>query len=182
MEWKREKYGVTGEVSFSETEWNKLIAVVSVLDEELLLRFAVTTGLRREDVVNIQIENINLEEKTLTFYERKKRKWRTIPLQDNVVKLITQYLGLVKKKKGKLFDFSGRTAYNILNRNCDKAGIKRKPFHALRATCVKFCIKAGWSFLEIAKLTGDTVLTLQQHYAIPSAGDMQEVVKEKPII
>jgi len=182
MPWKREKYGTTGEVSFSETEWNQLISVVDNLEDELLLQFTVTTGLRREDVVNVLIENIDFNQHTLTYYERKKRRTRQIPLQEKVILKIRQYLNVVKRKHGKLFDFSGRTAYNKLNRYCEKANLKKRPFHSLRATCVKFCKKAGWDLLEIAKLTGDEVETIETHYAIPSGGDMSEVAKKKPTV
>ena len=182
MQWKREKYGKTGEVSFSETEWNSLLGAVDSIEDELLLQFTVSTGLRREDVVSVLIENIDFDKETLTYYERKKRRTREIPLQIKVLKLIRQYLNVVKRRYGKLFDFSGRTAYNKLNRCCEKAGISKRPFHSLRATCVKFCIKSKWSLLEIAKLTGDEVETIETHYAVPSKGDMNEVAKNKPTV
>jgi len=33
----------------------------------------------------------------------------------------------------------GRTAHRKLQMYCDRARIPRRPFHALRATCIKFC-------------------------------------------
>jgi len=178
----RQRYGSCGEVSFSEEEWNKLLKVVDNLEDELLLKFAVSTGLRREDLVSVFIENINFEEGTLIFYERKKRKNRVIPLQENVIKLIKIYLNNTKRKQGWLFDFSGKTAYNRLAGLCDKAGIPRRPFHALRSTCAKFCLKAGWTELEVAKLLGDKIETIQTHYIVPSNSDMSEVVKKKSFV
>jgi len=178
----RQKYGSCGEVSFSEEEWEKLLKVVDTLENELLIKFAVTTGLRREDLVSVLIENINFEQGTLIFYERKKRKNRVIPLQENVIKLIKIYLNNTRRKQGRLFNFSSRTAYNRLNELCDKAGIPRRPFHALRSTCAKFCLKAGWTELEVAKLLGDKIETIQKHYIVPSNSDMSEVVKKKSFI
>jgi len=178
----RQKYGSCGEVSFSEEEWNKLLKAVDNLEDELLLKFAVSTGLRREDLANVFISNINFEQGTLIYYERKKHKNRVIPLQENVLKLIKIYLNNIPKKQIRLFDFTGRTAYNHLNKLCDKAGIPRRPFHALRSTCAKFCLKAGWTELEVAKLLGDKIETIQTHYIVPSNSDMSEVVKKKSFI
>ncbi len=179
---KRESYGTSGEVSFSETEWQNLMSVVDNLEHELLLKFALVTGLRREDVVSVLIENIDFTTGILTYYEKKKKRWRKIPIDDSVLKLSKQYLNVVKRRQGKLFDFCGKTAYNVLNRYCKLAKLAPHPFHAIRATCTKFCIKKGWSSLEVARLTGDTVETIETHYAVPSMGDMQEAVKKKPII
>jgi integrase len=182
MVFQRESYGHAGEVSFSEDEWKLLMSKVDDMEHELLLKFAVTTGLRREDVVAVLIENIDFTTGILTFNEKKKKRWRKIALDTNVLLDIKKYLKVVKRREGKLFEFSGRTAYNILNRYCEKAGLAHHPFHALRATCVKFCMRAKWSSLEIAKLTGDTIEVLEEHYAVPSMGDMQETIRKKPII
>ena len=78
--------------------------------------------------------------------------------------------------------YSGRTAHRRLQEYCDKAGIPRRPFHALRATCVKFCQAAGWRVEEVSKLTGDTIAVIQEHYSTPNDGEMQEAVNLKPII
>lgn len=182
METKEESYGHAGEVSFSEDEWKLLISHVDNMEHELLLKFAVTTGLRREDVVSVLIENIDFNTGIMNYHEKKKKRWRKIPLNEEVLQMIKQYLNIVKRRQGKLFMFSGRTAYNILNRYTEKCGLGQRPFHALRATCVKFCAKAGWSSLEISRITGDTIEVIERHYAIPSMGDMQEAVKKKPII
>lgn len=65
---------------------------------------------------------------------------------------------------------------------CDKAGIERRPFYALRATCVKFCQIAGWRVEEVAKLTGDIIAVIQEHYSTPTDGEMQKAVELKAII
>ncbi|WP_226990803.1 hypothetical protein [Methanosarcina acetivorans] len=40
-----------------------------------------------------------------------------------------------------MFPFAGRTAYKRLHKRlqayCERAGIQKRPFHALRATCIK---------------------------------------------
>lgn len=182
MDEKQENYGHSGEVSFSEETWKKLMATVDNMEHELFLKFAVTTALRREDAVSVLIENIDFENKRLTYYEKKKRRWRTIPMDADVLRMVKQILNLTKRKNGKLFDFCGKTAWNILNRYCKKAGIEPHPFHAIRATSVKFYYKANWDELEISNLTGDTIEVLRKHYRVPSKDDMDEVMSKKPIL
>lgn len=191
----------TGEDALSMKEWNKLISVVDVLEDEVMLKLTVTKGFRREDIghskkvkrfrktepvwitTGIKVENINFDEGRLTYYESKKDRIRDVPLTLDDIILIKKLLNSRGKKQHEyLITYSGRTAYRKLQEYCDKAGIRRRPFHALRSTCVKFCIAAGWRDEQTSRLIGDTVKVVQEHYATPSASEMEEVAREKPII
>ena len=180
MKLKSDKYK-SGEKALNRKEYEKLISVIDNLGDELLIKMAVTTGLRREDLCNVKIDNINLDDGLMTFHESKKKKDRPIYLNSDVILLIKKYLK-TQPSRIKLFPFSGRTAYRHLNYWCRIAEIPERPFHALRATCVKFCQVAGWKPEEVSKLTGDTIRVIQEHYATPSDGDMRQAVQGKPII
>ncbi|MCG2825156.1 MAG: hypothetical protein L6265_01035 [Thermoplasmatales archaeon] len=62
------------------------------------------------------------------------------------------------------------------------AGVESKPFHALRATCIKLCQRGGWSVEQAAKLVGDTIRVVQEHYTTPSNEELKQVARERPII
>ena len=171
----------SGEQALTKSEWEKLKAVINSFEDELLIKMAVTTGIRREDIVNIKIDNISPTDATLTFHESKKNRDRTIPLNPEVIQLIKKYLKTIPKRE-KLFDFTGRTAWNKLNKLCGLAGIPPRPFHALRATCVKFCQAAGWAPSQVSKLTGDSLRVIEEHYACPSDTEMKEATEKKLII
>ncbi len=171
----------SGEQALTKAEWEKLKNVIDNFEDELLLKLAITTGIRREDIVSIKIANISLSDATLTFHEQKKRLDRTIPLNHEVVQLINKYIKTISKRD-LLFDFTGRTAWNKLNRLCKFAGIPPRPFHALRATCVKFCQAAHWKPSEVSKLTGDSLRIIEEYYAIPSDSEMKETVNRQSII
>ena len=180
MKLKSNKYK-SGEKALTRKEYEKLLSVIDNLEDELVLKMAVTTGLRREDLFNIKVKNINLNDGILTFHEQKKNLDRSIYLNTEVVILIKKYLN-TQPTREKLFSFGGRTGYRHLNKWCVVAGIPERPFHALRATCVKFCQAAGWMPEEVSKLTGDTIRVIQEHYACPSDGDMRQAVQGKAII
>ena len=190
----------TGEDALTQKEWLKLIAVVDNLEDEVLMRLTVAKGFRREDIghgtikrrrkgkvvhitTGIKIDNIRFDEKILIFYESKKDRIWNVALNDADITLITK---LIKSRGRKQSDFlitySGRTAHRRLQQYCDKAGIRRRPFHALRATCIKFCTDAGWTEEQISKHTGDTIAVIQMHYRTPSTDEMSELAEEKAII
>lgn len=214
----------TGQKSLSRTEYDKLIGVITNIEDELLIKFAVATGLRREDLALIKLSNLSKIDRTLLFHEHKKdrikrelptyevingikvklkgkpilgldekplkdEKWRTINLQPNLIVVIEKYWNSLSKdqkkkheQKDRLFLFTGRTAYNKLNYWCKVAGIPIRPFHALRATCIKFCHDAGWSDEQIQTLTGDTMSVIQRHYMTPSTSEMVDVTRSKGFI
>ena len=178
---KKPKYR-TGEKSLTKKEFEKLMSKVSQLDTEILILLAVKTGLRRDDVVNLTIANINTKEKSITFHEKKKRKIRTIFIDSEMARKLDIYLNTLPKKQTRLFAFRSKTAYNKLQRLCDLAEIPRRPFHALRATCIKFCQQAKWTPEEVSELTGDSIRVIQEHYSTPSLTEMKEVAEEKRII
>lgn len=181
----------TGEKALTKMQVEKLLASIPNLEELVLIKIAISGGLRRSDIVNILKKDVNLVQDTITFYEHKKKRTKTIDIPTSVMidvkrwfntcKYIgSDYLFPARLKTAK--HISSRTAYNILQRNLKLAGIPSKPFHALRATCIKLCQRAGWSPEQVSKLTGDTIRVIQEHYLTPSTEEMKQVTEEKSII
>lgn len=199
----------SGEKALSREEYQKLIESISDIQDELLVTMGVGTMLRREDLTSVENAKINLQDRTLFFHEHKKdhlmrhpkkpgqrlgdpiiengkvvkqEKWRTIDLQPKLVTLIEKYWKTMSKEERKrkyLFTFRGRQAYNRFNAWCKVVGIPERPIHSLRATGIKFCHAAGWLDEEIAKITGDSIATIQAHYMVPSVSEMREVTEKK---
>lgn len=179
----------TGEYALTETQVKRLLSVVGTIDHEVLLRIAIELGLRRGDVVALEQKNVDLEKCVILFNETKKGgKIHQVPISDSLTKLINQYLNVVGKNKW-LFPsshnpkkhISSKTAWNTLNKYLIKANLPQRPFHALRATCIKLCQGKGWSIEQVMKLTNDTFRTIKEHYDVPSEEEMLEVAKSKPI-
>lgn len=178
----------SGEYALLEYQIKKLLLVVGKIDHEVLLRIAIECGLRRGDIIAIEQANIDLKNGWITFYENKKRMNHRVPLSFSLSKLIEQYLNVVGKNKW-LFPsshnskkhISSKTAWNTLARYLIKANLPQRPFHALRATCIKLCQRKGWSIEQVMKLTNDTFRTIKEHYDIPGEEEMLEVAKSKPL-
>jgi integrase/recombinase XerD len=176
----REPYR-TGQKAFTKKEFEKVLSKVGVLEDEILILLGVNTGMRRRDITSIEVKNIDLKNQSVIYYEHKKRRTRTIFISSEMTRKLEIYLNTLPKKQERLFGFRDRTAYNRLNRYCRLAGIPERPFHALRATCIKFCQQAGWTLAEVAELTGDSIRTIQEHYETPSIEEMKETSETKRI-
>jgi integrase len=189
-------YSRTGEKSLTPKEYQKLLAVCNTLEEEVLLKVAVGLGIRRADVSKILIKNIDLTERKLTFLESKKSKrdkktkeiieprYRTVSLGPDLSQLLRKYISTLPKSQSCLFKwgsgkYGDRTAHRRLWALCHRAEIREIPFHALRATCIKFKQAEGWSIEATAKLVGDTIVVVQEHYSTPSDAEMAELMNEK---
>jgi integrase len=202
---KKDRY-TTGEHALNKKEYQKLISVVDHLEDEVMIKLAISTGIRREDlchgtmkrkrvdkstkkaveyvvITGIKVSDIDFEEKKLSFLESKKNRIWEVPLSDDMLVLIRKLINSRGKNQSEyLITYSGRTAHRKLQTYCDKARIPRRPFHALRATCIKFCQAAGWAPEQVSKLTGDTIAVIQEHYSTPTNAEMQAVVMERPIL
>lgn len=188
---KRERY-FTGEKSLTPEEVERLLLHIDNLMHEGLIKLAIAGGLRRDDVIRVRQKDIDPNEMTVTFYERKKRRIKTVYVSADTMKTLMQikkehptedyiFYGRSEAKHGK-GHLSSKQAYNVLQTYLERAGLDKRPFHSLRATCIKLCQARGWSQEKTAKHVGDLVSTIQQHYLTPSQAEMRDVAMEKPII
>ena len=186
MKTNKTKYGrsgigyTSGELALTPKEYEKLHSVITNIEDLVMIELAVSTGIRRDDIgyghakrkrsvdgkrttvqitTGIKMYNIDFVEKTLTFYESKKNRMYTVPIENTLIQSIQMLLDTDGNKKRKyLISYSGRTCYRRLQDYCAKASIPGRAFHTLRASCIKFHQSAGWSSEAVAKLTGDTDL------------------------
>ncbi len=184
----------TGRDALTHGQVKELLASFDSLEEKALIHLVITAGLRRIDVVNIKRNDFEPETGKLRYYEHKKRRTRQIKIPSpEAIQTITMHLNSCRKSewlfpsplKGKQYKdahISDRHAYDIFNEHLDRLKIRRRPFHSLRATCIKLCEKAGWKAEETAELVGDTVRVIQEHYCTPSEEQMGDLAKEKPIL
>lgn len=160
--------------ALSDEQIKKLYSVCERMSDYIMILLAIRYGFRREDIVDIKINNIDTKGKTLTYHENKKNKDRTIPLESDVVQELVRYIGTIdqKKQRGYLFPFhDGTTAWRRFQDLCYAADIAvpvgrtGRPFHSLRGTCVKLRQAQGWTLNEVSALIGDDPETVAIHYS-----------------
>jgi integrase len=161
--------------SLTIDEQEKLLSVVETFEDLVLFGLELTTGIRREDITSIEISNIDIESRKISFWENKKRRTHTVPIAKVVLPDLVRYLNSLPKGQKRLFTFTGRTAYNKLQYYLNKAGIKKKlAFHDLRRTFVKTAKRKGMSDKAIAQITGDKIETISEYYSNLSHDELKE--------
>lgn len=191
---KQEQTYRTGRDALTPKQVSDLMNSFDRISDKALIELAISCGIRRYDIVNIEKSNLNLDTGELSFTEHKKNRiWKVIIPSPGCLATLSMHLHSCRESKWlfpspkttgkfKASHLSDRQAYDILKESLAKCKLPSIPFHALRSTCVKQCRKAGWSWEAISELTGDRVDTLMYHYATPSKGEMAQLAKEKPII
>jgi integrase len=147
--------GRSGKLAMLPQEVGKLLAVLDTVESEALFKLEFFTGIRREDIVAIEIANIDWVSRHITFWESKKRRNFCVWFDDGVKQALQKQVNakviplqskfLFPSPRNSKKHMTGRYAYKLLQMYLDRAGVKRRPFHALRASCVKILQKAGWS-------------------------------------
>lgn len=159
-----------------------LIGCIDKLEDKALIILGLTTGIRRGDIVNIEIENIYWNNETLKFFERKKDRYLTIPLEKNVVNLLKMYVNALPKNQRYLFNFSDKTANRRLKKYVERVGIKKNiTFHSLRATFVKRSKEEGRDIKMVCMITGDSERTILKHYSKWTDTELKERIDKMPI-
>lgn len=188
----------TGEYALSGTQLKKLLNSFGDIFEKAIIHLTVSIGLRRLDVVNIKRNDYDENTGILIYYEHKKRRTRTVKIpSDDARNTLKMYVNIrdneylnnkwlfpspLKSKNYKDKHVSDRQIYDLYNEKLELIGIDKRPFHSLRATCIKMCDEAGWEAYETAELVGDKVSTILEHYMTPSKSQMEELSDTKQIM
>jgi integrase len=189
------RYGIqrVGELALTPTEVESLLMPIDVLAERALLEVAISTGIRREDLVAIPRVNFEPDSGRLAFREAKKHREREIYLTGRALVTIRTHVRTLAPATEFLFPspratrsrrrhLSGRYAYDVLQKWLDRAKLRRRPFHSLRATAYKLAKARGWSVEQAAALIGDTIRVAMEFYGVATPGELREIAIERPLI
>lgn len=182
--------------ALSYSDYMKIMLKCRTLEQTCLIGIACEYGLRRDDIIAIEIANINLPEKRMIFKEQKKNRMVSRPLSDIIVSDLTRYINSLpkntrflfpaKRKTSKTGHMSGMEAWRTLQELCIQADIpmpsdrKDRPFHALRGTCYKLKRNRDkWTAEQVAAWLGDTIGTAMKHYGAVTDSELDDLVRGK---
>jgi integrase len=133
---------------------------------ETIVTLALSTGMRRGEILDLKWENFDLQDRRITLVRTKNGECRVVSLVGRAYKLIREiYLKLEPDKGALLFSsphnsnqpVSIRTAWDTAVR---KAKLENFRFHDLRHSTASYLAMIGASLLEIADILGHKVSTL----------------------
>jgi integrase len=133
-------------------------------------------GLRREEVVNLDLADFDPETGALTVRHGKRNKARITYLVNGARRALADWIGLRGNEPGPLFfpiNKGGRlqprrmthqAVYNTLAKRGELAGVKDFSPHDLRRTFISDLLDAGADIAIVAKLAGHASVTTTQRY------------------
>ena len=160
-------------IPFSEDEINKVFDSFDSFDisdrDKLIIEIFYSTGIRREELINIKIDNILFSEKMIKIHG-KRNKERMIPM---LPKLSSNLLNYIKNNKPKTYLFESKkstklstsTIYRIINKyfRLISSKVKVSP-HVLRHTFATHMLNNGADINTIKEILGHSSLSSTQIY------------------
>lgn len=180
------------EVPFSEKEMELLLQKVHFEDgfegdrDRLIIELLYTTGIRRAELINLRLGDIELSQKTMKVLG-KRNKERIVPLLDTTIYLFEIYLAeRMKLKSVKDSDFVFLTksgvkiyetlVYRIINGYFSKVSSKvKKSPHILRHTFATHLLNKGADLNSVKELLGHASLASTQVYTHNSIAELKKV-------
>ena len=181
----REAQGRTRFLSDEERE-RLLVACKSSESVHLfpIVTLALSTGMRRGEILGLSWENIDLQNRRITLLRTKNGERRVVPLVCKAYELIKNlYLKLEPEGKDLVFPSPNNPKQPISIRTAWETAIKRGKienfrFHDLRHSTASYLAMNGASLLEIADILGHKTLQMVKRYSHLSE-DHKATVLEK---
>jgi integrase/recombinase XerC len=180
------------QIPFSEQEMNVVLNELALetdfegLRNKLIVELFYATGIRRIELIQIKLNDIDLHNKTLKVLG-KRNKERYIPLISTVIETLNIYMiernslnliidknYLFLTKKGlKIYE---TLVYRIINDYFSKASskVKRSP-HILRHSFATHLLNQGANLNAVKELLGHTSLAATQVYTHNSISELKKV-------
>jgi integrase len=191
----RKPYDSYTKYALNYNGYMRLMLACRTTEQTCLIGLACEMGFRRDDIVSLEVSNIDIRNKKITFLENKKNRMRTLPLPDQQIQDIIKHLNTFKKQPRFLFPakrtsktghMSGMEAWRTLQELCLQADIpapadrKDRPFHALRGTCYKLKQNRDkWTVEQAAAWLGDTPETAMRHYGKTTESELETLVRRE---
>lgn len=179
------------QVPFSEIEINEVLDQIDTssfegLRDRLIVELFYTTGLRRIELIEIELQNVSLAGKYIKVLG-KRQKERITPLLPGVISNLENYLEeravvlagkesqylFISQKGLKLYE---SLVYRIINNYFSKVSskIKRSP-HILRHSFATHLLNQGANLNAVKELLGHTSLAATQVYTRNSISELSKV-------
>lgn len=169
----------------TEEEAEMVIAAISNNLINLVATFLFNTGLRISECLNLKMDDVDFEKRTIHVREGKGRKNRIVPINNKLHRLLLDYRDNWRDGQNSDFFFStkktGAVSYPHVNSTIGKAaksvGIK-KPVscHILRHSFASALVKKNVNLVHIQKLLGHESLAVTSIYTHTNLEALSEAV------
>ena len=151
-------------VVLSQNEVKRLLKTPDLLKHRLVLAILYGCGLRRHEICNIKIQDVDLDRKMLHIQEGKGRKDRYVPIGTHLSRGLKTYLEAErpyvwlfngKTNTGQLQQFTGAGVRWVVKEAGRKSEIKKHvTSHVLRHTYATHLLEMGLDIMTLKELLG----------------------------
>ena len=143
----------------SAQQYSQKLAQITDNRDYVLFSILWELGVRISEALNIRIEHIDFDNKTVKIYSLKKRgeSIRILPLDTNTLRNLSMFID-PKKKQGLIFDIGRKQAYNL---SYEYFGINP---HAIRHSRAIDLITHGTNIEVVRRLLGHSRMDITQIY------------------
>ncbi|MDP2897870.1 MAG: tyrosine-type recombinase/integrase [bacterium] len=148
----------------------------------------LNTGMRREELVNLEWSDIDWQNKQIRIINKEKKRYhpkgqkeRFIPIKDDLMAILKEQ----KRKANGSYVFgttNGEPRHNNilreLKRAAKRAGIEHITIHMLRHTFASHLVMAGVDLPTVQKLLGHSSITTTMIYAHLSPGHLRSAIEK----
>lgn len=154
--------------------------------DKLVLSLLYYTGIRRNELLNLNWTDLNLSKSTMIIMSGKGGKDRLIPLHKAVTKLLDKYLEqrLPLKTEALIVGEQGRRMYkcsftNLLKMYLAISGLKKKGYtaHSFRHSFATHLVEAGVDLFKVQKLLGHSSLDTTKIYINFNSSQMAKAIE-----
>ncbi len=155
--------------------------------DRAMLEVLYSTGMRRMELMNLTLSDVDLESRTVMVRQGKGRRDRYIPMGERACYWVGRYLDevrpmlVVRADDWTLFltdygeAYSGNRLTDLVKRYMGLAGIRDGACHALRHACATHMLENGADVRFIQALLGHADLSSTQIYTQVAIGKLKEI-------
>lgn len=162
----------------SQDELTRIIAAAEGNPRQIiplgrLVKFAVATAMRQDEICRVLREDFNAAESTLCIRQRKHPRQKAsndqvIPLVADTgydaAALIHEQCTATGRTTGFIFPYDGRSVGAAFRRTCRDLGIQDLHFHDLRHEGISRLFEANWDIPQVAAVSGHRDWKMLQRY------------------
>jgi integrase/recombinase XerD len=155
----------------------------------VVVNFLLSTGIRQNSLVNIKTKDVDFDNNIVYVTTTKNRKPLIIPLNDDIVKILQEYL---KYRGGNTDDWlfcsvygeqlTRSSSYHALWDFCHIRGLEKTGVHRFRHTFAKKWVTMGGSVVTLQKILGHSSLAITENYLNILTSDLKKDMEDINII
>ncbi|QVK17349.1 site-specific integrase [Mycoplasmatota bacterium] len=140
------------------------------LSEKLIIFLLLDTGVRNNELLNIEINNIDFDNNMILLTKTKTKQERIVFFTHLTKELMIKYISLLPERKYLLWNYRTYKYYNydnirsLFNRIKEYCKIEKFHPHMLRHTFATLFLESGGSLVSLQQLLGHTSLKTTEIY------------------